>query len=349
MLDQLRVPIVQAPLAGGPSTPELAAAVSAAGGLGFVAAGYKPPATVAEELAATRALTGAPIGVNVFTPGAIAGEPAAAAAFAAPLGDEAARAGVALGAPRRDDDAFAEKVDLLVADPVAVVSFTFGLPGREAVDRLRAAGSAVWITVTDAAEARAAVEAGADALIVQGSEAGGHRGTFADGPDAPDLTLLAALQLVAAAVDVPLVATGGIATGRAVAAVLAAGAAAAAVGSAFLRCPEAATSPAQRAALADGAAPTRLTRAFTGRRARGIANRWMAAHEADAPVAYPDVHHVTAPVRAAARQAGDAGTFNLWAGQAYALAQERPAAEVVATLAADARAALAAAHERWAG
>src|SRR4051812_6892233 len=148
MLEQLRVPIVQAPMAGGPSTPALAAAVSDAGGLGFVAAAYKPAAAVADDLAATRALTKAPIGVNVFTPGAIAGDPSAAAAFAATLGDEAARAGVALGTPRRDDDAFAEKLELLTADPVAVVSFTFGLPGGDAARRLRAAGSAVWITVT---------------------------------------------------------------------------------------------------------------------------------------------------------------------------------------------------------
>jgi nitronate monooxygenase len=348
MLDQLSVPIVQAPMAGGPSTPALAAAVSDAGGLGFAAAGYKPAAAVAEELAATRALTRAPLGLNIFAPGAIAGDPAAAAAFAATLGDEATRAGVALGTPRRDDDAFAEKLDLLAADPVAVVSFTFGLPGRDAVRRLQAAGSAVWITVTDPVEARAAAAEGADALIVQGTEAGGHRGTFGDGPDAPDLTLLAALQLVRAAVDLPLVATGGIATGAAVAAVLAAGASAAAVGSAFLRCPEAATSAPHREAIAAGAAPTRLTRAFTGRRARGIANRWMAEHEDDAPIAYPDVHHVTAPVRAAARAAGDPDAINLWAGEAYALAQERPAAEIVATLAADARVALAAAHGRWA-
>src|SRR6476646_6442557 len=116
MLDELRVPIVQAPMAGGPSTPALAAAVSQAGGLGFVAAAYKPAAAVADELAATRALTRAPLGVNVFTPGAIAGDPAAAAAFAVTLGDEAVRAGVVLGAPRRDDDAFAEKLDLLTAD-----------------------------------------------------------------------------------------------------------------------------------------------------------------------------------------------------------------------------------------
>jgi nitronate monooxygenase len=350
MLDKLRVPIVQAPMAGGPSTPELAAAVSDAGGLGFVAAGYRPAAAMAEELAAARALTAAPLGVNVFTPGAVVGDPAAAEAYARTLAGEAQRTGAALGAPRRDDDGYAEKVDALVAGPVpAVVSFTFGLPAAGDVERLRAAGAAVWITVTSPEEALQAAAAGADALIVQGAEAGGHRGTFADGEGAPDLTLLAALQLVRAAVDVPLVATGGIATGAGVAAVLAAGAAAAQVGSAFLRCPEGATTPAHREAVAAGRAPTALTRAFTGRRARGIANRWMAEHEADAPVAYPDVHHVTAPVRAAARQAGDADAINLWAGEAYALAQERPAADVVATLAADARTALTAAHARWGG
>jgi nitronate monooxygenase len=229
------------------------------------------------------------------------------------------------------------------------VSFTFGLPADGDVGRLQDAGAAVWITVTSPEEAVQAAATGADALIVQGNEAGGHRGTFADGDHAPDLTLLAALQLVRSAVDTPLVATGALMTGAAVAAVLAAGAAAAQVGSAFLRCPEAATTPAHRAAVAAGRAPTGLTRAFTGRRARGIANRWMAEHEPDAPIAYPDVHHVTAPVRAAARRAGDADAINLWAGEAYALAQERPAAEVVATLAADARAALAAAHARWEG
>jgi nitronate monooxygenase len=349
MLDQLRVPIVQAPMAGGPSTPALAAAVADAGGLGFLGAGYKPVDAVADDLAATRALTRAPFGVNVFTPGAVAGDPEAAHAYAATLAGEAERAGVALGAPRRDDDAFAAKVELLASQPVAVVSFTFGLPPADAVAQLHAAGSAVWVTVTDVAEARAAARLGVDALIVQGIEAGGHRGTFTDGPHASGLGLLAALQLVRAAVgELPLVATGGIATGAGVAAVLAAGAAAAALGSAFLRCPEAATAPAHRAAIAAGSAPTALTRAFTGRRARGIANRWMADHEADAPIAYPDVHHITAPLRAAARAAGDPDAINLWAGQAYALAEERPAAEIVATLAAEARAALAAAHGHWA-
>jgi nitronate monooxygenase len=347
MLDRLRVPIVQAPMAGGPSTPRLAAAVCEAGGLGFVAAGYRTPDDVAAEIAATRELTAAPFGVNLFAAGAATGDPAAVGAYVAELAGEAQRAGVALGAPRRDDDGLGEKVALLERDPVAVVSFAFGCPAADVVAALQRAGSAVWVTVTGPQEARAAADAGADALVVQGVEAGGHRGTFADREDAADgLGLLAALQLVGAAVDLPLVATGGIATGRAVAAVLVAGAAAAQVGSVLLRCPEAATSSAHRDVLAAADRPTRLTRAFTGRQARGIANRFMDEHGARAPVAYPEIHHVTAPLRAEGRRTGDPEVLNLWAGQAYPLALERPAAEIVAALAAEARQALADAARR---
>ena len=155
----------------------------------------------------------------------------------------------------------------LAGDPVAVVSFTFGCPAAEVLHRLKDAGSEVWVTVTSPAEARLAEAAGADALVVQGAEAGGHRGGFTDSDDA--VALLPLLQLVAAATELPLVATGGIATGAAVAAVLAAGARAAQLGSAFLRCPEAGTYAVHRDALR-GSSPTALTRAFTGRAARGI-------------------------------------------------------------------------------
>jgi nitronate monooxygenase len=153
--------------------------------------------------------------------------------------------------------------------------------------------------------------------------------------------------LVAAEVDLPLVATGGISDGPAVAAVLAAGAAAAQVGTAFMLTPEAATNPAHRAALAEEA-PTGLTRAFSGRLARGIVNRFMTEHEASAPRAYPQVHHATSPIRAAARAAGDPDGFNLWAGQAHRLARELPAADVVRILSEDARAALRSAANRLA-
>jgi nitronate monooxygenase len=174
--------------------------------------------------------------------------------------------------------------------------------------------------------------------VVQGVEAGGHRGSF-DEAAPGEVGLLALLQLVRAVSDLPLVATGGIATGRGIAAVLAAGAAAAQLGTAFMLTPEAATSPAHREALR-GAGPTALTRAFTGRSARGIENRFMREHEADAPHAYPEVHHLTAPVRAAARERGDAGGFHLWAGQAHPLAADLPAGELVRRLAAEAREAL---------
>ena len=174
--------------------------------------------------------------------------------------------------------------------------------------------------------------------MVQGVEAGGHRGSF-DEAAPGEVGLLALLQLVGAASDLPLVASGGVATGRGVAAVLAAGAAAAQLGTAFLLTPEAATSPAHREALG-GAGPTALTRAFTGRSARGIENRFMREHEPDAPPGYPELHHLTAPVRAAARERGDADGFHLWAGQAHQLAVELPAGELVRRLADEAREAL---------
>jgi nitronate monooxygenase len=330
MLERLAVPLVQAPLAGGPSTPELAAAVATAGGLGFVAAGYKTPDAFAADLAATRARTDGPIGANLFAPGGVAADPAVVAAYAERLAPEAERAGVELGAPRFDDDGFDAKLAVLAEHPVAVVSFTFAVPPAHAIAAVHATGAAAWVTVTHPDEARRAVAAGADALVVQGVEAGGHRGSFDDGP--ADIALLPLLALVRAAVDVPLVATGAIATRAAVTAVLAAGAAAAQAGTAFMLCPEAGTAAAHRAAIA---APgrTALTRAFSGRLARGIENRLLREHSAAAPSAYPEINHVTAPLRAHGRATGDADLINLWAGQAHELAQPVPAAEVVRALA----------------
>jgi nitronate monooxygenase len=338
----LRVPIVQAPLAGGASTPALTAAVVDAGAFGFVAAGYKSAYALRDDIGATRALTAAPFGVNVFVPG----RPTARGRYERyieALRDEADRQGVALGEPHFEDDGWDAKLMLLEDDPVAAVSFTFGCPPAEVVARLQAVGSTVWVTVTDVDEAQRAAAAGADVLIVQGIEAGGHRASFVDDEGAGEYGLLALLQLVGTHTDLPLVASGAIASGGAVAAVLCAGAQAAQLGTAFMRCPEAGTSPAHQTALA-APAPTRLTRAFTGRKARGIVNRFLSEHSEDAPVAYPEIHHVTAPLRAAGRAAGDADMINLWAGQAHELARDAPAAEVVAALAAEAGARLEAAR-----
>ena len=220
---------------------------------------------------------------------------------------------------------------------------TFGCPTPSEVARLQDSGTAVWITVTTVGETQAAQRAGADALVVQGVEAGGHRGGFDDAHPG-DIGLLALLQLVKAAVDdgLPVVATGGLITGRGVAAVLAAGAAAAQLGTAFMLCPEAGTVPAHRHSITRGDAHTALTRAFTGRTARGIVNRFLQDHP-EAPSAYPEIHHLTAPLRTAARTRGDADGFHLWAGQSHALAQPLPAADLVARLATEARDALKAA------
>jgi nitronate monooxygenase len=351
-VSDLEHPIVQAPMAGGPSTIELAAAVAEAGALPFLAAGYKPVEAVRDDVAQLRARTGRPFGVNLFAPPGRPGDRERVAAYAGRLRAEADRYGVALGAPRHDDDGWSAKLDLVVAERVPVVSVTFGCPAAEAIARLQAGGAAVWVTVTTPAEAVAAADAGADALVVQGVEAGGHRGSF--DPEAPgDLGLLALLQLVGDAVELPMIAAGGIADGRGVAAVLAAGAAAAQLGTALMLAREAGTSAPQREALEDGArsasqgaARTALTRAFTGRTARGIVNRFLREHGDAAPSAYPEIHHLTAPVRAAARAAGDAEAINLWAGQAYPLARPGEAGEIVRRIAADARTALADAARR---
>ena len=338
---ELEHPIVQAPMGGGASTPALAAAVSDAGGLGFLAAAYLAADAVRADVKSLRELTPRPFGINLLAPPQPVPDPGAVERYARAL---AARYGFDLGAPRHDDDGWDEKLALVVELRVPVVAFTFGCPEPEVVARLHEAGATVWITVTTAREARVAERAGADALVVQGVEAGGHRATFDD--TAPhDLGLLAALQLVAAASALPLVATGGLATGRSVAAVLAAGAVAAQVGTAFMLAPESATAEAHRQAIAsDG--DTALTRAFTGRTARGIVNRFQHEHTPGAPLGYPDVHYVTAPLRRAARERGDAGGFHLWAGQAHSLAEPLPAGELVRRLAADARAALRAAADR---
>jgi nitronate monooxygenase len=332
MLDRLAVPVVQAPMAGGPSTPALAAAVCGAGGLGFLGAALKTPEAVAQDIAQLRAQTDAPFGVNVFAPSGEPADPEVVAAYAARLAPEAARAGVELGTPSHDDDNYADKVALLVEDPVPIVSFTFGCPAPDVIAALRDAGSQIWITVTEPADAVIAARAGADALVVQGAEAGGHRGAFVDRPDAVNYGLLGLLQLVAAEVDVPLVGAGGIATAAGVAAVLAAGAAAAQVGTAFMLCPEAGTAPMHRAAIADPTRVTGLTRAFSGRLARGIVNRVQREHSAAAPIAYPEIVRLLSPLRAHALASGDEDLTNLWAGEAHALAQARPAAEVVALL-----------------
>ena len=320
-------------MAGGPSTVALAAAVSRAGGLGFLATGMLTPEQAAADLAELRTLLadGEPFGVNLFCPSPEPGDAAEIAAYAELIAPLAERAGVALGEPRFHDDRYPEKVALLLADPPPVVSFVFGCPVDD-IASFKAAGSEVWVTVAQVDEAQRALAAGADALIVQGSEAGGHRGGIVDDDRAP-LPLLDVLDAVRAVVlNLPLIAAGALMTPGHVAAALARGAVAAQCGTAFLLAAEAGTTPLHRDAIAsDGA--TVITRAFTGRRARGLASDWTALAEGRAPRAYPEVMGLTAPIRTAGRAAGDPHRVNLWAGERHELARACPAGAIVAWLA----------------
>ncbi len=337
LLESLSRPIVAAPMGGGPTTPALVRAVSEAGGFGFLAAGYRSVDDLAAEIRELPAQ--ARCGVNLFVPGPQA-EADAYAGYVDGLG-------AAAGVPRWSDDQWKEKLELLAAEPVAVVSFTFGCPAADVVRGLREAGSECWLTVTDVAEAEQAVAVGADVLIAQGYEAGAHQGTYDLASEEEPYGLLALLQLLRAETELPLVASGGIGSGAGMAACLAAGASAVQLGTAFMLCPEAGTSPAHRKALKERR-PTRLTRAFTGRRARGAVNRFLSEHE-DAPAAYPEVHYATAPIRAAAREVGDAEALNLWAGQAHWLAREEPAASVVDRFTHEARSSLRSALQAFGG
>jgi len=327
-----RCPVVVAPMAGGPSTAGLVIAASAAGALGFLAAGYKTAAAMRAEMAAVEAGSAAPYGVNVFVPGAPT-DPAALEDYLAQLEPDAAALGVAPGRPEWSDDDWDAKLAALLAHPPAVASFTFGCPEAGVIAALRAAGSAVWVTVTTPDEAALAASRGADGLCVQGPEAGAHRGTFSAGAGPAEVPLRRLLADVAAVASLPLVAAGAIMSRQDVTSALAAGAVAVQCGTAFLRCLESGAHPLHKAALADPLFPgTAVTWAFTGRPARGLVNRFMLDHP-DAPPGYPEVHFATRPLRAAAAAAGDTSRMNLWAGEGYRAATTRSAAEIVAMLA----------------
>ncbi|MEW1863487.1 nitronate monooxygenase [Streptomyces sp. NPDC088194] len=336
-------PIVQAPMAGGASNPRLAAAVAGAGGLGFLAAGYKTSEAMYQEIRQLRDATSQPFGVNLFMPQPGTVDPSAVEVYAEQLAGEAAWYGTALGDPEAgSDDGYDAKVAILLEDPVPMVSFTFGCPDRTVLDAFAKAGTYTVVTVTTPAEALAAQWAGADALCVQGVEAGGHQGTHRDDPqlDGTGFGLLSLITQVREAVQLPMIAAGGLMRGEQVAAVLAAGAAAAALGTAFLVCPESGASALHKRAVTDPVyARTELTRAFTGRPARGLLNRFVREHGRYAPAGYPQVHHLTQPVRRAAADLGDPQAMALWAGQGHRLARELSAGALVETLVAELHAA----------
>jgi nitronate monooxygenase len=347
LIDLLKIehPVIQAPMASA-ATPALAAAVSNAGGLGSLGCGTMSRDELAAKAKELRAATNRPFNLNFFAHKAPREDPetnARARARVARFYEE-----TGLGDPpaagRAPFDIFdADTLSVLLEIKPAVVSFHFGLPRPEMVRALKDAGCLVLCSATTVAEARSLNDAGVDAIIAQGWEAGGHRGTFEVSFEDFGVGTLALVPQVVDAVDVPVVAAGGIADGRGIAAAFALGASGVQIGTAFLSCPEARVSETHRAALRGASdQDTRLTRAFTGRPARARTNRYIdAMAEVREPVPdFPAMYGLSAPLRDST-VAGETGEFQfLLYGQAAALNRELPAADLVRTLVDEARAIL---------
>ncbi len=334
-------PLIQAPM-GGAATPALAAAVSQAGGLGSLGSSVLRPDQLIEHAQMVREVTDRPFNVNFFChPPPTLDEPDAARArqrFAGLYGE----VGLEPPQPSVPPIAFdAERLAAVLEVRPAVVSFHFGLPEPAAMDALHDAGCRVLSTATTVAEAESLAAAGADAVIAQGAEAGGHRGSFLVAGDDGPVGTLALVPQVVDAVGVPVIAAGGIGDGRGLVAALALGAGGAQLGTAFLACPETRIHPLYRAALRSvRAEETTITRAFSGRPARAVRNR-ATREAADDPLAYPAQFSLSEPLGVAAAKQGSSDFLAMWAGQAAPLARELPAAELVAQIVGEARNVLA--------
>ncbi len=339
----LRHPIIQAPMAG-TSTPEMAAAVADAGGLGSIAIGSVDVDQARAQIQATRALTDGPFNVNVFCHDPVEADPARNADWIESLRPLFEGFGAAPPTELRDiyrsfrvDDA---ALAMLVEERPAVVSFHFGLPDAARIAALKAAGIVLLATATSPAEGLAAQAAGVDMVVAQGVEAGGHRGVF-DPSDDPRFATLPLTRLLATKLDIPVVAAGGIMDGAGVAAALALGAAGAQLGTAFIACPESAAGPAYRAKLAGpDAGRTRVSAAISGRTARGLENAFMRRADEGRIAPYPFAYDIGKALNAAATAAGDTGYMPNWAGQGAPLSRVLPAGDLLETLGAELDAAL---------
>jgi len=332
-------PIIQAPMAG-VSTPEMAAAVSNAGGVGSIGVGSVDADATRQMIAAVRARTGRPFQVNVFCHKPAVADAAREASWLARLGPDFARYGAKPPARLTEiyqsfltDDA---KLAVLLAERPPIVSFHFGVPSRDRIEALRAAGIVLLATATNLEEGKVIAAAGIDAVVAQGYEAGGHRGVF--DPDGADdrLGTVALTRLLVRKLDIPVIAAGGIMDGAGIAASLALGAAAAQLGTVFVACPESSADAGYRAALLGPPAEhTVMTAAISGRPARCLANRFTALAkgiEREAIPNYPIAYDAAKELHAAAKAAGEFGYGAQWAGQGAPLARALPAAELVARL-----------------
>ncbi|MCB0172720.1 MAG: nitronate monooxygenase [Anaerolineae bacterium] len=333
-------PIIQAPMAGGPSTPELVAAVSNSGGLGSLGAGYMSPAQMQAAIREIRSLTDRPFAVNVFVLNPVTATEAQFDASYRHL--QPYRAALGLAAPANDlhfIPQLDEQMAIILEERVPVVSFTFGVLPEKWVRRLKAAGVPIIGTATSVAEGAALAQAGVEAVVGQGAEAGAHRGGFAHLPETEAVGTIALIPQLVDRLSVPVIAAGGIMDGRGLAAALALGAVGVQMGTAFLTCPESGAHPLHKEALRRSIdTSTTVTRAFSGKAARGITNQFileMIPHQAELPP-YPVQNRLTGDIRRAAAQQGRPEFMSLWAGQGSPLGTGKPAAELVADIVAQA-------------
>ncbi|MGP0092683.1 MAG: NAD(P)H-dependent flavin oxidoreductase [Xanthobacteraceae bacterium] len=332
-------PIVQGPMGGGHSTPELVAAVCNAGGRGSLGCPYMTPEQITADIRRTRELTEKPFAVNLFA-GGHHGEPGVdPVPMLKVLGEAHARLGLPapVAAPVPPDPFPAQFEAVLKAHP-AIFSFTFGIPARDFLLRLRLAGIGVLGTATTVEEARRLQEAGVDGIVAQGEEAGAHRGTFAGPFEQAMVPTRELVRGICAAVDVPVIAAGGLMDGADIAAVLKLGAVAVQLGTAFMPCPECGTPASHKQAILTARADTTvITRAFSGRPARGLANGFIAQLQGreDTIPRFPFQNNLTRPMRAAAAKLGETDYQSLWAGRGVARARQLPAADLVHTLIAE--------------
>lgn len=344
----IRHPIIQAPMAGGGDTPELIAAVCNAGAIGFIGAAYLSPEQIRATAKSVRAQTTRPFGINLFAPTARAPEQDASAARARvkPYYDE-----LGIPLPELVDvplDAFARQLEAAFESGASCLSFTFGRLPDDAVAEAKAAGIVLMGTATTVSEALQLEADGVDFVVAQGAEAGGHRGSFAVPFASGMIGTIALVPQMADALRIPVLASGGIMDGRGIAAALALGACGVQLGTAFLTTQEAGIVDAYKEAiLAAQEDETRITRAFSGRPARGIVNRFMREVEEGASATdilpFPLQNALTRPLRTAAAKAGKRDFLSLWAGQGVRMARQMTAAELVLALVRETDAALLAA------
>ncbi|WP_010302066.1 NAD(P)H-dependent flavin oxidoreductase [Kurthia senegalensis] len=325
----MKYPIVQAPMAGGNATPALVHAVGQAGGLGFLAGGYKEKATLREEIYSVRALGTQQFGVNLFVPNEPNEMTPTIAAYCNRMRRESDLINAPLGKYAYSEDRWQEKVELVIQEKVPFVSFTFNAPSQAVVRRMKAAGIQTILTVTSIEEAQIAKDLGMDAVCAQGTEAGGHRASFNDENPRQGLPLIPLVKCIRAHIDIPIIAAGGIMNGRHIQKVLRAGAKAVQLGTAFLCCPESGTTPLHIHSLLNGTMKeTTFTRAYTGRYARGLRNDFMDRYYV-APKAYPEMHYVTSAFRKRANALGRADLAAMWAGENFRQIRVMPAAKLM--------------------